>query len=1326
MLCANLFILSSLFIGNNRVLSSIEEHPYDLNTNNNGDNFIFKVGTLNEPSTIDPVEAYSTGSINLVEQVVETLFAYNLSDPNMPRINRLAESYWWYNVTTLQIKLREDVLFHDGTTFNASAAEWNFERILYLTNCTGTNMGDVSATQILWILPDGITPIIANVTAIGDWNITISLNAPYAPLMDLLCQSSSAMLSPTSTPATLFIDLATEKVIGTGPFKYEYYNPGIEVKLTRWDNYWQDPAFFEEVYFKFFYNHDSLYAAMLSHSIDYSLNMRYMDFPDYEADPEITLKRYSDDTGKAGLTYNFMGFNNDIYNSTWREVMSLAINYDYIIDIMQYGNVIRANSPISPGFGEAYNASATALDYDITTARSIMQSMGFGTNFTTDGEWIAVAESSSPFLTVNYTYALSDAYRTALYLQLNEWYKLIGIKVEAVTVDTFLEYLGILFSDHEHLSLYEIGWIPDYLNPFNMLDPLVNPNSIYNSAQINDSRINTQLALILNTTDEATRNDIYKNIQGYMAEVAYFHAYLFHPSVNFVHLTEIKGVPYNSVPFFYIYPMYRAVPGPFSLSTDAGAPDDDGAFNLNWTASPRATNYSLYQYSGYITKINGSLTLLASQITDLGQALSGYLDGTYYFIVVAHNEYGDTLSNCISVTVAIIYDHDLKVDIELPTPIEVNTSYIVKAIVKNIGINLETGVQLKLYLDGSFVNSTTISNLPVGQNVSIQYNWTPSEYRTYNLTAYAPPVPLETYLDNNNKTIFVTVMPPNYLDGLYIKYHFGEMGSFYDVNFSYAPYVGDLYNESFVIEGMVNYVWLVNSETRLMSGGSIFGDGSHTPAWILTNTSLYDTVPIAVAGEGDHNFYVARELIYDLPGFGLIGVWELEDLTIPGGYAWYEKSTGILIDGTFLFSGGMYNYTFKFIDTNANFLYITFDHEITVTLDIPLIVELNSTYLINATVTNNGLNDELGVELFLYLNEMLINSTTITTLTVGMSQTIQYYWTPTEYRAYNFTTLAPAVPAEAYIENNRKIIIKYIINTKIFDSLYIKHTFSIYSPTNIYNTTFTYNYYNGRLFYERWSIEYMGMTEIHQWMVDALTRVMTEGSFFGDGYHTPVWIFTSISLYNTIPIAVAGEGDHNFYVARELFYDLPGFGLIEVWELEDLTSPGGIAWYEKSTGILLNGTFFFGGGAYYCFQFVDTNAPIELLPPGDFTLSSNADDPDTDGNFDLSWTTSPGAETYTVYRYSSFITEINGSLTILADDIVDLSKQLNDYTDGTYYFIVVAHNSIGDTLSNCISVTVLKPGPSEGIAGYNGLLLIATLGITIAVIIKRKHQKKIK
>ena len=137
------------------------------------------------------------------------------------------------------------------------------------------------------------------------------------------------------------------------------------------------------------------------------------------------------------------------------------------------------------------------------------------------------------------------------------------------------------------------------------------------------------------------------------------------------------------------------------------------------------------------------MTLLASEITELGLALSSYSDGTYYFIVVAHNDYGSTLSNCIGITIAIPLDHDLEVSIDLPTSINVNTSYIVSASVKNIGLNTESGVELYFYLDEVLINSTIIPSLAVGQNASIQYNWTPSEYRSYNFTAYAPPVSLE-------------------------------------------------------------------------------------------------------------------------------------------------------------------------------------------------------------------------------------------------------------------------------------------------------------------------------------------------------------------------------------------------------------------------------------------------------------------------------------------------------------------------------------------------------------------------------------------------------
>ncbi|MFX1597007.1 MAG: hypothetical protein ACFFBK_13195, partial [Promethearchaeota archaeon] len=139
---------------------------------------------------------------------------------------------------------------------------------------------------------------------------------------------------------------------------------------------------------------------------------------------------------------------------------------------------------------------------------------------------------------------------------------------------------------------------------------------------------------------------------------------------------------------------------------------------------------------------------------------------------------------------------------------------------------------------------------------------------------------------------------------------------------------------------------------------------------------------------------------------------------------------------------------------------------------------------------------------------------------------------------------------------------------------------------------------------------------------------------------------------------------------------------------------------------------------------------FEPNPPGSFTLDSNAGTPDDDGNFTLTWDAADNAVSYSVYEYSGYITVINGTLTRLADHITDLSLALTGYSNGTYYFIVVAHNAVGDTLSNCIVVTVEIPpeAPEEGegggiISGYP-LYLLLTLFIVITSILIKKHRKK--
>lgn len=95
------------------------------------------------------------------------------------------------------------------------------------------------------------------------------------------------------------------------------------------------------------------------------------------------------------------------------------------------------------------------------------------------------------------------------------------------------------------------------------------------------------------------------------------------------------------------------LPGNFFLNTTADFPDPDGAFNLTWTPSYGADNYSIYHSSEPITYIHDGLDLLADKNGTSPHSISGLGGGMHYYLVVAYNESGQTFSNLMPVEVAL-------------------------------------------------------------------------------------------------------------------------------------------------------------------------------------------------------------------------------------------------------------------------------------------------------------------------------------------------------------------------------------------------------------------------------------------------------------------------------------------------------------------------------------------------------------------------------------------------------------------------------------------------------------------------------------------------
>ncbi len=485
-------------------------------------------------SDLDPHRAWDTGSAKVIDQVVETLFANNLSDPENVLIPRLASDFgtWSNNGLNFTVVLRTGVNFHDGTPFNATAVKWNFDRINYFMNF-----------DYLYRWPDE-TPIINRTEVINTYTIKFVLNRPFAAFESLLSFSGSGILSPTSTPQYDYIDTLTGDLVGTGPFVYDEYIQDTEINFHAYENYWAGVAKITALKFSIFQDSINQTLALLSGEIDCLDSIDPSLFDTLEANSNVTLE------SKQSSAIYYLGMNNKQINKTMRRAISYAINYSYIIDELREGRAVRLKSPIPEGIFYA-NWSFDVATMNVTKARLIMQSMGYGIGFTTDAEW-----ETATFATYNYSYNIGNTFRENLGVLLQENLAKIGIKVEDAGMtwyDFFMRLIGQDGFSQDMLQLFIMGWGPDYNDPSNFINSLFSNSSLYNSAQVNDQHLQDLIDRGLIETDPIQREAIYDEIQQYLVEDLMPWAYLYVGMSYFAYNNNFTGFQVNSLRKVWFY-----------------------------------------------------------------------------------------------------------------------------------------------------------------------------------------------------------------------------------------------------------------------------------------------------------------------------------------------------------------------------------------------------------------------------------------------------------------------------------------------------------------------------------------------------------------------------------------------------------------------------------------------------------------------------------------------------------------------------------------------------------------------------------------------------
>ena len=221
-------------------------------------------------ASLDPAYAYDGESAGRIQNIYETLiqFAGNSTSEFVPSL----ATEWTISEDgkTYRFKIREGVTFHNGNPLTPEDVEYSFERGMVQDYVLGPQwmffeplfgLGNYSSRTESGLIP--LEEIKSKVEIDGQW-VQFNLATPYEPFLQILASSWGSIVDmewciqngdwtgteesyealnnpgPSGSPINSI-------ACGTGPFMLELWEPGIQVRLVRNDDYWGAPASFERV-----------------------------------------------------------------------------------------------------------------------------------------------------------------------------------------------------------------------------------------------------------------------------------------------------------------------------------------------------------------------------------------------------------------------------------------------------------------------------------------------------------------------------------------------------------------------------------------------------------------------------------------------------------------------------------------------------------------------------------------------------------------------------------------------------------------------------------------------------------------------------------------------------------------------------------------------------------------------------------------------------------------------------------------------------------------------------------------------------------------------
>ena len=336
---------------------------------------VLRIASQGDATSLDPHSHNESFTNYFLANIYEGLVG---RDKNFEIAGQLAESWEQVNPTTWHFKLRPDVTFHNGSSFNAEDVIFSMDRAL----SESSNFKHVLAS-------------VASYKAIDDMTVEIVTKAPNPILLNdlldlMILDKEWAEEHGAEQPINLQKEekaYSATHANGTGPYKVVTRAQGEKTILDDNADYWGAKGNVTEVIFTPINNAATLVSALLSGEVDLVMPLPLQDIKRVEksknakviSSPEARTMYLGMDQWRDQIIESPVK-GNPFLDVRVRQAFAHAVNAEAIIDKVMRGQATLATQYVMDKVN-GFNPSLTRLPYDPKKAKALLAEAGYPDGF---------------------------------------------------------------------------------------------------------------------------------------------------------------------------------------------------------------------------------------------------------------------------------------------------------------------------------------------------------------------------------------------------------------------------------------------------------------------------------------------------------------------------------------------------------------------------------------------------------------------------------------------------------------------------------------------------------------------------------------------------------------------------------------------------------------------------------------------------------------------------------------------------------------------------------------------------------------------------------